>query len=81
MDDHGDNCSTTWGHILLWFQSLAERVQEGTIFFKAHPLNPGYFGNEEEREWMVKEVTGYFPSFFGYWKKVEKQLHHLKKDQ
>jgi deoxyribodipyrimidine photo-lyase len=37
-------------------------------------LNEGYIGVEESRDWIVEEVVGYYPSFFAYWKKVEKFL-------
>ena len=40
-----------------------------------HPLNAGYSGTQEERDWISEEVQGYYPSFFSYWKKVEKHLY------
>jgi deoxyribodipyrimidine photo-lyase len=43
-------------------------------YYKEHPLNIGYSGKMENRDWISDEVTGYFPSFFSYWKKIEKQL-------
>jgi deoxyribodipyrimidine photo-lyase len=45
------------------------------VYFKEHPLNTGYVGTGEPREWILPEITGYYPSFFAYWKKVEKQLY------
>jgi deoxyribodipyrimidine photo-lyase len=45
------------------------------VYFKEHPLNAGYRGIEELRDWIVPEISGYFPSFFAYWKKVEKHLY------
>lgn len=50
----------------------------------------GYKGTEEPGDWITDSVTEYYPSFFAYWKKVEKQLtrsvmshftktHHLNK--
>ncbi len=44
------------------------------IFFKEHPTNTHYKGSEEARDWMFPEVKGYYPSFFGYWRKCEKLL-------
>jgi deoxyribodipyrimidine photo-lyase len=44
------------------------------IYFKEHPLNLGYQGIEEHRDWIVPTVQGYYPSFFAYWKAVEKLL-------
>ena len=37
--------------------------------------NIGYKGTEEPRDWIADSVTEYFPSFFAYWKNVEKQLY------
>ncbi len=33
-----------------------------------------YSGKRDEREWLIPEVTGYFPSFSGYWKKATRFL-------
>ncbi|MGQ9820112.1 MAG: FAD-binding domain-containing protein [Candidatus Kapaibacteriales bacterium] len=59
------------------FQSLLEHYPIKNIFFKEHPLNSGYKGTEESRDWIAAEVIGYFPSFFAYWKKVENHLQKL----
>jgi deoxyribodipyrimidine photo-lyase len=45
------------------------------IYFKEHPLNRHYQGIQNERDWIVDAVQGYFPSFFAYWKKC---LPYLK---
>lgn len=55
------------------FESLSRDYQLKNIYFKEHPLNVGYIGIEEQRDWITEEVAGYYPSFFAYWKKVEKQ--------
>jgi deoxyribodipyrimidine photo-lyase len=57
------------------FKSFTEIYKVENICYKEHPLNAGYSGTEETRDWITDEVTGYYPSFFGYWKKVEKQLY------
>ena len=44
------------------------------IYFKEHPTTKHYQGIREERDWLFPRVDGYFPSFFGYWKKCEKML-------
>jgi deoxyribodipyrimidine photo-lyase len=44
------------------------------MYFKEHPLNQGYSGIEEPRDWISTEITGYFPSFFAYWKSLNKEL-------
>ncbi len=56
------------------FEALAKEHHLHNIFYKEHPLNVGYAGTEEPRDWIVNTVEGYFPSFFSYWKKVEKHI-------
>ena len=56
------------------FKELMETHSLGEIYFKEHPLNEGYAGTEDPRDWISKEVTGYFPSFFAYWKVLNKEL-------
>ncbi len=57
------------------FQSFTDTWQVKNIYFKEHPLNIGYKGNEEPRDWIAERITEYYPSFFSYWKKMEKQLY------
>lgn len=59
------------------FKFFGEIYAAGNIYFKEHPLNYGYKGIEEPRDWITPNVNEYFTSFFGYWKKVEKQLYKL----
>lgn len=40
------------------------------IYSKKHPAFNHYPGIREERNWMLPELSGYFPSFFAYWKKA-----------
>ena len=56
------------------FQSFSTEYKETTIYFKEHPLNLGYRGVQEDRDWIANDVVGYYPSFFAYWKKVKKHL-------
>jgi deoxyribodipyrimidine photo-lyase len=44
------------------------------IHYKEHPTTSHYRGLQHKRKWMFESVTGYFPSFFAYWKKCEKYL-------
>ena len=55
------------------FESLSQHIQT-SIYFKEHPTTQYYQGIQEERDWLFPEVNGYFPSFFGYWKKCERYL-------
>ncbi|MCU0239011.1 MAG: hypothetical protein MUC29_06180 [Pyrinomonadaceae bacterium] len=56
------------------FDQLKSEHNLSEIYYKEHPTNKHYSGTQEERDWMFPEVRGYFPSFFGYWKKCEKPL-------
>lgn len=44
------------------------------LHFKEHPTNRHYKGKEHPRTWMFEEVTGYYPSFFQYWKQCQKYI-------
>ncbi len=41
---------------------------------KEHPAFTHYPGNKDERDWMFPQVTGYYNSFFAFWKKCERYL-------
>jgi len=41
---------------------------------KEHPAFTYYPGIKDSRDWMYPGVSGYFPSFFSYWKKCERYL-------
>lgn len=57
------------------FDDLITSHRLNDIRFKEHPLNKNYKGTEIPRDWMF-DVTGYFSSFFGFWKKCKKQLKY-----
>ena len=44
------------------------------IISKEHPAFRYYPGIKDSRDWMFNEVTGYYNSFFSFWKKCEKYL-------
>jgi deoxyribodipyrimidine photo-lyase len=44
------------------------------LYFKEHPTTQHFQGIQEARDWLFPEVTCYFTSFFGYWKKCERYL-------
>ena len=56
------------------FQSLTETYSVENIYYKEHPLNIGYKGTREPRDWISNTVTEYYSSFFGYWKSVKGSL-------
>ena len=55
------------------YQGSQLSIKEAFIS-KEHPAFNDYPGIKDSREWMFPEVTGYYPSFFSYWKKCEKLL-------
>ena len=44
------------------------------VIYKSHPTCVHYEGIAENNDDLFPQVTGYFPSFFSYWKKCEKYL-------
>jgi deoxyribodipyrimidine photo-lyase len=41
---------------------------------KEHPAFTYYPGIRDSRDWMYSQVTGYYPSFFSFWKQCERYL-------
>ncbi len=56
------------------FHQLTQAFPSFSIYYKEHPTTKHYTGIKEPGNWMFPEVTGYYPSFFSYWKKCEKYL-------
>ena len=54
-------------------QALKSLLANGKVIFKEHPLNHHYQGIQEDRDWMF-EVTGFYPSFFAFWKRSKKEM-------
>jgi deoxyribodipyrimidine photo-lyase len=59
------------------FMELKNKFQLNEIIFKEHPTTTHYIGTKDNRDWLCSNVTGYYPSFFGYWNKAQKQLMAL----
>ena len=57
------------------FKSFTDLYKTEHIYYKEHPLNIGYNGIEEPRDWISDKVIGYHPSFFSYWKKIERVIY------
>ena len=57
------------------FKDLIKKYPLKEVYYKEHPTNRHYLGFEESRDWMF-EVSGYYPSFFSFWKKCKKQLDY-----
>jgi deoxyribodipyrimidine photo-lyase len=62
-------------------QSLYKETKQGAdeaFIAKEHPAFNYYPGIKDSRDWMYPAVTGYYPSFFSYWKKCEKYLKQIE---
>ncbi|GAA4826503.1 FAD-binding domain-containing protein [Algivirga pacifica] len=55
------------------FDALMSAYPDCEIHYKEHPTNNHYKGIQHPRDW-ISSVEGYYPSFFGFWKKVKKEL-------
>jgi deoxyribodipyrimidine photo-lyase len=55
-------------------KNITSKKSNVSIYFKEHPTTLHYKGIQEARDWLFPEVNGYYPSFFGYWKKCERYL-------
>lgn len=63
------------------FDELVKECNLSEIHYKEHPTAAHYRGIETARDWMFPEVKGYFPGFFGYWKKCERLLKARNKSR
>lgn len=48
---------------------------DGVVISKEHPVFTYYPGIKDSQDWMFPEVTGYYNSFFSFWKKCERFLN------
>ena len=55
------------------FDQLKRETKSEQMIYKEHPLNANYQGTEDPRHWMFS-VTGYYRSFFAFWKACKKEL-------
>lgn len=56
------------------FDELLQLTGNAPIVSKEHPAFEYYSGTKDSRDWMFPQVTGYYNSFFSFWKKCEKYL-------
>ncbi|MBY0479679.1 MAG: hypothetical protein K2Q24_18680 [Chitinophagaceae bacterium] len=56
------------------FDELLQLAENATVISKEHPAFEHYSGTKDSRDWIFPQVTGYFNSFFAYWKKCERYL-------
>jgi len=54
-------------------EELEKKIDKEHFIYKQHPLNSHYEGIEESRDW-ISAVSGYYPSFFKFWKLAKEEL-------
>lgn len=55
------------------FDELYQNISNADIHYKEHPTVTHYKGTVTPRDWLFENSDGYYPSFFTFWKKYEKQ--------
>ncbi|MFM9837505.1 MAG: FAD-binding domain-containing protein [Cyclobacteriaceae bacterium] len=53
---------------------VASEVKTKWLISKEHPAFSYYLGQRDARDWVYPQVSGYYNSFFSYWKKCEKLI-------
>ncbi len=53
---------------------VASEVRTEWLISKEHPAFKYYPGQKDERDWMYPEISGYYNSFFSFWKNCEKMI-------
>ena len=56
------------------FDALKNFTKTSPLFYKEHPLNAHYRGNQEARNWLIDSSDPVQVSFFSFWKKYERQI-------
>jgi deoxyribodipyrimidine photo-lyase len=56
------------------FSSLKNKTGRSPLYYREHPLNAHYIGNQDARSWLVDSNDPVQGSFFSFWKKYEKQI-------
>lgn len=59
------------------FYALQALCKNQVIHYKEHPTTTHYSGVQHQRDWLFAEVSGFFSSFSGYWKRCEKYIGDL----
>lgn len=59
------------------FDDLQQLAGSNEIIYKSHPAFVHYSGTAEAYDDMFPKVTGYYSSFFKYWKKCEQHLKSI----
>lgn len=60
------------------FSDIPFAYQVPAVYTREHPAYQQLPGIKDARDWMFPEVTRFYPSFFGFWKKATPHLTSLK---
>lgn len=81
MADHTLDFVVSWaqkipGMQIFWgsWDDLVNYCRGQKIYQKEHPHLKFWGAEGDERDWIFPEIDGFFPSFFGYWKRAEKVI-------
>lgn len=56
------------------FEELKSKTADSSIYYREHPLNKHYQGNEDPRPWILPDAEQATGSFFSFWKKNEHKI-------
>ena len=59
------------------FSDIPSAYQVPAVYTREHPSYQHIPGIKDARDWMFPEVTRFYPSFFGFWKKATPYLKSL----
>jgi deoxyribodipyrimidine photo-lyase len=59
------------------FSDIPHAYQVPSIFTREHPAYQHIPGHKDARDWMFPQVSRYYPSFFGFWKKASPYVQKL----
>lgn len=59
------------------FSEIPFAYQVPAVFTREHPAYEHIPGKKDARDWMFPEVTRFYPSFFGFWKKASSHLKNV----
>lgn len=62
------------------FSDIPYAYQVPSVHTREHPAYEHIPGVKDARDWMFPEVTRFYPSFFGFWKKAAPHLKKLAVD-
>ena len=61
------------GEVSDLLQLLPDQGKNMDMISKEHPAFTHYPGQQDPRDWLYPQVSGYFPSFSGFWKQCGKK--------